>query len=226
MSVAGRVTRSAALGEQVATALRSDILTGALAPGEQLVEALIADSFGVSRGPVRDALRTLAAEGLVAPVGRSFRVVGLDEQDLRDLFQLRALLEVAAAQQAAVLDLEGFQKAAESALEDMRRAEKAGDPTAFAQADVAFHSAFFTSCGNRRLLAVWEQQVPTFTELFRLTNALEESLSSSVDYHRAMLDIMRQGDPEAIAAEVRKVITGGVEPIISAQRRILSARED
>jgi len=224
MALARRVTRAEALSEQVVAALRSDILAGDLPPGDVLVEAALAESFGVSRGPVRDALRTLAGEGLIAPAGRSYRVVGLDERDLRDLFALRELLEVAAAQQCAVSDPDGFRRAAEAALEDMRRADETGDPDAFARADVAFHSAFFTSCGNRRLLAVWEQQVPTFAELFRLTTALDAPLSRSVEGHRLMLDTVSTGDPQSIAAEVRKLVVGGEEQIIAARRKLLEER--
>jgi|GEM_PF-6802859 len=106
----------------------------------------------------------------------------------------------------------------------MRRADEAGDPDAFALADVAFHSAFFTHCGNRRLLAVWEQQVPTFAGLFRLTPALDEPLSRSVEWHRLMLQTVTGGDPEAIAAEVRKLVVGGEEQIIAARRQLLDDR--
>jgi GntR family transcriptional regulator of gluconate operon len=215
------VTRAEALGEQVVTALRSDILTGVLQPGTLLVEATLADTFGVSRGPVRDALRTLSSEGLIASSGRSFRVIGLDEKDLRDLFALRELLEVAAAQQCAASDPEGYRRSAEAALQDMQKAAASGDTDAFARADVDFHSAFFTSCGNRRLLAVWEQHVPTFAELFRLTTALDEPLSRSVDWHRETLEVVGTGNADAIAAEVHKLVVGGEEQIVAAQRQLL-----
>lgn len=224
MAVARRVARAEALGEQVVAALRSDILTGDLAPGHLLVEAALAETFGVSRGPVRDALRILSGEGLIAASGRSYRVVGLDQRDLRDLFALRELLEGAAAQQCAAENPEGLRPVAEAALADMRTAAEAGDTDAFARADSAFHSAFFTACGNRRLQAVWEQQVPTFAELFRLTTALDEPLSRSVEWHRQMLDTVYGGDPEAIAAEVRKLVVGGEQQIITAQRDLLDQR--
>ena len=224
MAMARRVARAEALSEQVVAALRADILTGDLPPGDLLVEAALAESFGVSRGPVRDALRTLSGEGLIAASGRSYRVVGLDERDLRDLFALRELLEVAAAQQCAVTDPDGFRQAAEAALDDMRRADEAGDTDAFARADAAFHSVSFAFCGNRRLLAVWEQQVPTFAELFRLTTALDEPLSRSVEWHRVMLETVCAGNPDAIAAEVRKLVVGGEEQIIAAQRKLLEQR--
>ena len=219
-----RITRAEALGAQVVSALRADILAGDLQPGDLLVEAALAEKFDVSRGPVRDALRILSGEGLIASSGRSFRVVGLDEKDLRDLFALRELLEAAAAQQCATSNPEGFRQEAEEALEDMRKAAEKGDADAFADADVAFHSALFSSCGNRRLLAVWEQHVPTFAELFRLTTALDEPLSRSVEWHRQMLETVLGKEPEAIAAEVHKLVVGGEEQIVAARRQLLEQR--
>lgn len=224
MAEARRINRAETLSQQVVTALRADILTGALPPEALLVEATLAETFGVSRGPVRDALRTLSGEGLIASSGRSYRVIGLDEKDLRDLFALRELLEVAAAQQCATADPAGFRRSAEAALNDMAKAAETGDTEAFAQTDIAFHSAFFNACGNGRLLAVWEQQVPTFAELFRLTTALDDPLQRSVEWHRKMLDTVVSGDPGSIAAEVHKLVVGGEEQIVMAQRRLLEQR--
>src|SRR5882757_6442378 len=81
-----RRTRRQALGEQVARALRAEIHTGALPVDTLLVKAHLAARFEVSRGPVRDALRTLAAEGLIVSSGRSYRVVGLDERAVNALY--------------------------------------------------------------------------------------------------------------------------------------------
>jgi GntR family transcriptional regulator, gluconate operon transcriptional repressor len=73
---------------------------------------------------------------------------------------------------------------------------------------------------------VWEQQVPTFAELFRLTTALDEPLSHSMEWHRPVLDVVSGGDPGAIAAEVRKLVVGGEQQIIAAQRKLLEQRDD
>ena len=172
-----RIERQVALGEQVARALRTEILTGALPVDTLLVEAPLAARFEVSRGPVRDALRMLAAEGLIVSSGRSYRVVGLDERDVNALYALRELLEVYACQQAVAGDPAAYSAAAEAAIADMAASARANDPSAFARADVEFHSAFYRACGNDRLHAVWAQHVPTFAVLFHLTGALDNALS-------------------------------------------------
>ena len=73
------------LGEKVAEALRSLIITGQLAPGERLVEGVLAEQFGVSRGPVREALTELVSEGLIESSRRGAFVIGMTEVDIREL---------------------------------------------------------------------------------------------------------------------------------------------
>lgn len=211
-----RVARQVALGEQVSSALRTDILSGAIRAGDALVEAPLAASFGVSRGPVRDALRTLAAEGLIVSAGRSYRVTGLDEADVSDLFALRGLLETFACQQAATGHPDAYRQGAEAALADMRVASDGHDAGAFAQADIAFHSAFYRASGNRRVCAIWEQHTPTFENLFRLADILDQTLDVSVTRHRQLLDTVLGGDAAAIAAAVDTHLS-------DARRRIADA---
>jgi len=218
-----RIERQVALGEQVARALRAEILTGALPVGTLLVEAPLAARFDVSRGPVRDALRTLAAEGLIVSAGRSYRVVGLDERDVRALYALRELLEGYACQQAAAGDPAAYRAAAEAAIADMAEAARVDDASAFARADVEFHSAFYRACGNDRLRAVWEQHVPTFAVLFQLTDALDDTLAVSVTLHRALLDTILSGDPAEIAAGVAAHLAAAQERIINAYRTTLES---
>ncbi|HEX4356548.1 MAG TPA: GntR family transcriptional regulator [Pseudonocardia sp.] len=211
-----RIERQVALGEQVARALRAEILTGALPVDTLLVEAPLAARYEVSRGPVRDALRTLAAEGLIVSAGRSYRVVGLDERDVRALYALRELLEGYACQQAAAGDAAAYRAAAEAAIADMAEAARVDDASAFARADVEFHSAFYRACGNDRLRAVWEQHVPTFAVLFQLTDALDDTLAVSVTLHRALLDTILGGDPAEVAAGVAAHLAAAQERIINA----------
>ena len=218
-----RIERQVALGEQVARALRAEILTGALPVDTLLVEAPLAARYEVSRGPVRDALRTLAAEGLIVSAGRSYRVVGLDERDVRALYALRELLESYACRQAAAGDPLAYRAAAEAAIAEMAEAARVDDASAFARADVEFHSAFYRACGNDRLRAVWEQHVPTFAVLFQLTDALDDTLAVSVTQHRALLDTVLGGDPAEVAAGVAAHLAAAQERIINAYRTTLGS---
>ncbi|MGW5162972.1 GntR family transcriptional regulator, partial [Nonomuraea wenchangensis] len=87
--------------------LRELILGGAYPPGARLTEMEVAASLRMSRTPVREALRALAADGLVRPAGRGVTVVVLEEGDLDEAYQVRAALEALTAELAAVRQREG-----------------------------------------------------------------------------------------------------------------------
>jgi len=101
-SDAAAIARQLPLRDQVLDALRARIIDGAYAPGERLTEDRLAEDFGVSRNPVREALRTAEAEGFVVVLPRRGVVVASpDETTMRDLFDVRARLEPLAARLAA-----------------------------------------------------------------------------------------------------------------------------
>jgi DNA-binding GntR family transcriptional regulator len=96
------IVRSAPLGERVAAQLRADILDGRRAPGERLIEDRLSEELGVSRVPIREALRALAAEGLVELLPRrGASVARISAQTVRDLIEVRATLEALNARLAA-----------------------------------------------------------------------------------------------------------------------------
>src|SRR5699024_3768360 len=98
--VAIRPTRAPALGDQLATVLRDRIVRRTLAAGTHLVDDSLAAEYDVSRGPVRDALRQLESQGLVESRRRGYFVVGLTQDDIDDLYELREAIEVVAVRRA------------------------------------------------------------------------------------------------------------------------------
>jgi DNA-binding GntR family transcriptional regulator len=134
--------------------LRSEILSGELAPGQRLVEEQIVQRFAISRAPLREALRTLANQGLVEHLPRrGTRVTELSERDVDELFDLRSLLERHAVERAFPLSLAGRDRLAEVRchLDEMRRADETGDELAKDDAHRAFHAAVVALAGNRQL---------------------------------------------------------------------------
>ncbi|MEE2043663.1 enolase C-terminal domain-like protein [Nocardiopsis tropica] len=140
-----------ALGEKVAGELRRLIVTGRYAPGTSLVEGHLAEQFDLSRGPIRDALKLLASEGLIDTNRRSATVVGLGGDDIDELFSLRGSLEQLALEIGLNRDRAGLAEGLRAPLEQMRRAREERDPDAFTAADVRFHSVFYDVAGHRRL---------------------------------------------------------------------------
>lgn len=194
--------RQVGLGEQVAHELRRRIITGRYTPGTSLVEGQLAEQFRLSRGPIRDALKALAAEGLVDTNRRSATVVGLSLTDIDELFSLREAMERLALEIALTADRPGLVAGLDGALDDMRAAAAARAPEAFTAADLRFHSVFHATSGHRRLGDVWDQYRPTIEMLLLASNERWDDLSPSVAAHEHLARLVAEGEPEAVLAEL------------------------
>ncbi len=192
-----------ALGEKVAGELRRLIITGRYAPGRSLVEGHLAEQFDLSRGPIRDALKILASEGLIDTNRRSATVVGLGGEDIDELFSLRGSLEKLALEIGLGRDRARLAKDLQGPLERMRRAGEEHDADAFTAADVSFHSVFYDVAGHRRLSDVWAQYRPTIEVLLLASNERYTDLRPSVHAHEALAGLIESGDPGAVLEELR-----------------------
>lgn len=212
------------LGSQVVDHLRRLIITQQLAAETHLVEAQLSESFAVSRGPVRDALRQLEAEGLVQSRKRGVFVVGLTHADIDELYVLRALLEEQATRMCATRTTALNFASAHTALRAMRAAADEQDPIAFAMADLDFHTCFYTLCGNRRLAAVWQQYRPTFAGILSVTNAEDSDLHPTLDDHRDLLRAVESGDEEQAVLLLRTHLDGSRARMTAAYARYVTTR--
>ncbi|APE34664.1 GntR family transcriptional regulator [Nocardia mangyaensis] len=139
--------------EMIADRLREAIMRGALAPGAQLGEADLATSFGVSRGPVREAMQRLVQEGLLFSIrNRGIFVIELTTDDVIDIYRARTALEGGALE----LILDGRREIAYAALQPsvtaMRVTAEAGDATGVSDADQAFHESLVAAADSPRLV--------------------------------------------------------------------------
>lgn len=143
------------LRDVVFKTLREAILKGNLAPGERLMEIQLANQLGVSRTPIREAIRKLELEGLVIMIPRrGAEVARITEKDLRDVLEVRASLEELAIGLACerITDEEIVQL--RQALEAFHEVLKDGDVTKIAESDVAFHDIIFSATQNARLIQI------------------------------------------------------------------------
>src|ERR1700754_1284624 len=143
--------------EEIREQLIEDILNGRMPPGARIVETRIAQQFGVSQGPVREALRDLELFGFV--VSSSFRgtqVRKISTDDLLEIYPIRAAIEGVAARTAAVNIDDATLDHLEDLIGQMREASANDDPHAQAQLDGAFHHAIIKAAGNRMLEHVWQ----------------------------------------------------------------------
>jgi GntR family transcriptional regulator of gluconate operon len=162
--------RIESLGEQIAADLRSTIIHGELIKGQRIIETELAGHYGVSRGPVRDALQLLASEGLVTRGRQGCIVSGLTQKDVRDMHEVRASFE----ELAVAHIVENPQLAPlthmRDALQAMERALQAGSSNEYAQADLDFHHAIILGSRNSRVIAFWSVIKPLFSVMLQVTN--------------------------------------------------------
>lgn len=143
------------LRDVVFNTLRQAILYGKLQPGERLMEITLANRLGVSRTPVREAIRKLELEGLVIMIPRKgAQVAPITEKDLNDVLEVRLALEELAMASACA-------RVTDEQLEEIGKAQAAfeacmncGDVSKLAQADETFHELFYQATGNQRLIQI------------------------------------------------------------------------
>jgi DNA-binding GntR family transcriptional regulator len=148
--------KKVSLTEQVVEAIRQDIMTGRLRPGSLTSAQNLAETLGVSRSPVREALVRLAEIGMVRfEPNRGVRIIQPGRDELEEVFQLRLMLEPPAAYRAAQRADEALFRQLREELAGMQEASEAADPaglTAFTDHDIRFHELVLIAAGNRRIV--------------------------------------------------------------------------
>ena len=208
--------------DAVLASLRSDILTGRLGPGDQIVQELLAERYGVSRVPIREALKTLESEGqVVYHPHRGYFVAELSVADLLEVYRLRAILEAEAIRHAVPTLGNDDVDALAELLAEVDVAARDGDVIAMTAANRRFHFAIFDAGGLPRLSRI-------LRHLWEATDAYRALYFQGADNrvrvateHAAMLAALRARDAEALVAlhdEHREHSVGAVRAILEARR--------
>ncbi|MEM7322493.1 MAG: GntR family transcriptional regulator [Actinomycetota bacterium] len=204
------------LATAVTQSLREAIVSGELAAGTRLVETDLAAQFGVSRGPIRDALVELQHTGLVELRARkgSF-VASFTASDVAEIYSLRSALEALAARQAATTGVDAAAMA--GLLDDLAAANRTGEGTRIGAADMALHRGIVAAARNRRLLEAWEHLADQ-TLLMLIGLSRLDSDIQGVEAHRQIVDDLVAGRADEAAAGViahldtaRRIVVGRYE---------------
>lgn len=201
--VLARVNRTT-LRAQALEHLRDGILTGTIPSGTRLAEVDLSTQLGVSRGTVREALRTLQESGLVEEADRGgMRVRRLSSREVRELFQVRLALE-----KEALVGILAQPKAQElvDELEKALPEEPEGGFTVSQRLDVdlGFHEKLCELAGNSMLLAMW-RQLKDLVRVVILTDAEGENQAlMKRAYHQPIIDGLRSGDANEAKAAMRR----------------------
>lgn len=201
-----QVKRRDPLVEVVLERLSEAIITGQLRPGDRLVETTLGKQLGVSRVPVREAMRHLEQVRLVdkIPNGGTF-VSRLTASDIEELYTIRSQLEGLAARLVAAAHDPKAIAQLEAILEQTRTAAAANNLSAVIASDVDFHSALITLSGHKLLGTVWE---PVSVRLRRFLllkrQRLYRTLSEAVQMHEPIAQAIAAGDPVRAEAEAKR----------------------
>ncbi|MBY0528342.1 MAG: GntR family transcriptional regulator [Gemmataceae bacterium] len=187
------------LREQIANQLRDDILSGRFEAGARLSETMLADRFGVSRGPIREALVQLTNEGMLVGKPNCGVVVASAAPDsIRELIvPIRRTVETYALRQFFDSITDDDFAAWEELLEQMKKACQKKDYNATVELDVAFHRSLLVRAGQPDLLAIWQTIVARIRMHFRQAHMKMKDPMRIYAEHRAIVDVFRKGDKEA-----------------------------
>jgi DNA-binding GntR family transcriptional regulator len=209
-----RATRS--VREQVADALREAIVSGDLRPGERLGQERLCALFGVSPGPVREALRQLESEGLVEHFpNRGTFVLDVSEDELsRVLIPVRIVLESEAFKRTARNLSEHDVQRLEAHIADMEAGAAKADMGLINEADHRFHEYVLSASGLRHTLQLWRSISPRLRVQFARLAPRHERLSDIAQEHRALLRALRSGDPATIEGALEEHISQSAQELL------------
>jgi len=183
--------------------LREDILAGRLEPGSRLVESDLTARFAVSRGPVREGLRRLSADGLIEHRPHRGAVVRrLGEREMRELFSIRIEMEALAARLAAATDAPDRRARFVASIEPIY-SDRAREPCVYLKENAAFHDAVMALADNRELRDLSARlQLPLI--MAQAGDVLSAPvLAASVREHRMVAEAILKRDPAAASAHMR-----------------------
>lgn len=190
--------------EAVLAELRLAIITGELRPGEQILQDALAERFGVSRVPLREALKILEGEGqVIYRPHRGYFVASLDLDDLREVYRIRDLLESEAVAVAVPKMTDEDVAALVDALDVVEEASASGDVATMSEANRRFHFGLIEVANlprlSRLIRVLWDA-----TDVYRSLYYADGRHRDAVhDEHRAVLDAVRVGDAEQAIALLR-----------------------
>ncbi len=207
------------LRELVFESLREAIIQGRLKPGERLMEMQLAEEMGVSRTPVREAIRKLELEGFVVMIPRKGAYVsGISVKDIVDVFEVRAALEGLAAGLAAERITDEELDKLERLLVKITEISDKDDLEDIVEIDTQFHDLIYKACRNERLVQIithLKEQI----QRFRTTSLAQPGrLRDALSEHRLIVEAISDRNVETAQALAREHIENAEQSLLNAMR--------
>ncbi len=215
-----QMERHQTLREKILETIRDAILKGSLKPGERVSEPDLAERFGISRTPIREAFRQLESEGYLEVVPRKGAVVAsLSERDIEEFYAIKIILEGFAARMAADKLTEKEIERLESINERLHKIAKEGDVKTFFRVHNEFHEVFIKAAGNDKLSEMINQLVMKFKRLRLASLSQPGRMVVSIEDHQDMIQAFRDHDGNRADSLVRHAATIGAEVLIQSMNQ-------
>lgn len=198
------------MAETIADSVAKAIAIGVLAPGERVKETVLAERVGVSRAPIREALKILYAQGIVtSDSSRGFRVASFDDQTIEKVLEVRLALEAILLRDAIVFWRKHDKNASplEGPISRMREAAANNDLAASLEADLRFHRAISEAAPNDVVRILWSAIERHVMIIFSLQRYRADDLHAVITHHEKFRDFIRtqiagETEPEALLKEL------------------------
>jgi len=200
--------------DHVAGALREAILAGKIAPGTQLVESRLSSQFGVSRGLLREAVRELIEAGLL--VNKAYAgtfVVDIDEQTMRELYEVRGMIERKAFERVWPRRDEGFGAELRARFDALAKAARSRVLSEQSAAEAHFHGLVYERCGNRLLLDIWRQLTQKIQFGLAICQVTPVPKPDFIENHRRFMELALGDDLPAMLAELDAHLESGLRTL-------------
>jgi len=185
------------LSQKVYRILKTEIVKGYLKPGTKLLEGKIAKQMGVSRTPIREAIRELAAEGFVKMSPNQGVIVSIASiEDIQEVLQIRSVLEGLAARLATKVINGGEIKELEKYIKQMEYYTNKEDALAFSEMDAEFHELILNICGNNRLIQI-RKNLSDQAHRYRIRSlSIPGRLKYSLKEHQEIVKALKRKEAE------------------------------
>jgi len=203
------------LSKKIYRILKKEIIKGSFEPGDKVLEGKIADQMGISRTPVREAIRVLAAEGFVILSPNQGVVVrSVSAENIREVLQIHSVLEGLAARLSCEVINEEDLKELENCVNKMEKLANKKDSSTYSEVDLKFHELIVNICRNKRLIQM-RKNISDQAQRYRISSlSIPRRLKESLKEHQKILEAFKTKDPKKADSTSQKHIQNALKNIL------------
>lgn len=224
---------NASTGVRLASELRIRIISGMIPAGTVLSENKLAQEFEVSRSPIREALKTLASENMIRLERMGAVVIGLNEQDIKELYDVRLLIETFVYERILKIDTTELVQELSKIREMMEVAIKYKDADEFSYQDVLFHETVIRSINHSYIYLIWNNAKPVMESLILLSMRMRleekiEDFSRILKNHDLYIEAIQKKDRDIMIQAMHQNfddVQGTVDDLWMSQQMLTTKGE-